>query len=118
MVYELLQDYFVLDNPASGFDLFLKIYGHIVHGHVLPLVSCLLVALRLLTLEKQTGGIQPIAIGKVIYWLITCTLVILIKDTFVDHVLIHTNLGWQCWVKTMVHGVRVMLDLHPKWVVL
>jgi hypothetical protein len=43
MVYELLQDYFVLDDSTSGFDLFLKMCEHIVHGHILPLISLLLV---------------------------------------------------------------------------
>jgi hypothetical protein len=44
MVYELLRDCFVLDDSASGFDFFFEICGHIVHGHVPPSISCLLVA--------------------------------------------------------------------------
>jgi hypothetical protein len=43
MVYELLQDCFVLDDSTSGFDLFLKICEYIAHGHVPPLVSLLFV---------------------------------------------------------------------------
>jgi hypothetical protein len=39
MVYELLQDYFVPDDFASDFDLFFKVCGDIVRGHVPPLVS-------------------------------------------------------------------------------
>jgi hypothetical protein len=50
-----------------------EICGHIACGHVLPLVSHLLVALAL---EKQARGVQPIVIGEVIYWLVTCTLAI------------------------------------------
>jgi hypothetical protein len=42
MVYELLRDYFVLDDYASVFDLFFKVCGHIVRGHVPPSISCLL----------------------------------------------------------------------------
>jgi hypothetical protein len=76
MVYELLLDYFVLHDFASGFDFFFEIRGHIACGHVLPLISHLLVALRLLALEKQARGVQPIAIGKVIYQLVTRTLAI------------------------------------------
>jgi hypothetical protein len=44
-VYELLQDYFVFDDFASGFAIFFEICKHIVCGHILPLVSHLLVAL-------------------------------------------------------------------------
>jgi len=85
MVYELLWDSFVHEDFVSGFDYFFEICKHIVHGHVPPSVSCLFVALQLLVLEKQAGGFQPIAIAKVIYWLITRTLVIQFKDTFVEH---------------------------------
>jgi hypothetical protein len=67
MVYELLLDCFVHHDFAFGFDFFLEICGNIVCGHVLPLVSCLLVALRLLALEKQAKGVQPITIREVIY---------------------------------------------------
>ncbi len=85
MVYELLQDYFVLDDSASGFDLFFEICKHIAHGHVLPSISRLFVASQLLALEKQAKGIRPITIGEVIYQLIGHTLVIQLKDTFVEH---------------------------------
>jgi hypothetical protein len=68
MVYELLQDCFVLDDFVNGFDFFfLEICRHIVHGHVLPSVSRLLVASWLLILEKQTGCVLPIVIGEMIY---------------------------------------------------
>jgi hypothetical protein len=36
MVYELLWNYFILDDFASGFDLFFKVCGHIVQNHVPP----------------------------------------------------------------------------------
>jgi hypothetical protein len=52
MVYELLWDCFVLNNFVGDFDLFLEICEHITCGHVPPLISHLLVALRLLLLEK------------------------------------------------------------------
>jgi hypothetical protein len=45
MVYELLHDYFVPSDFANGFDLFIEICEHIIRGHVLPLISCLLVTL-------------------------------------------------------------------------
>jgi hypothetical protein len=44
MMYELLQDYFILDDFGNGFDFFFEVCGHIAHGHVPPFVLCLLVA--------------------------------------------------------------------------
>ncbi len=41
MVYELLQDYFVLDDSTSGFNLFFEVCGHIAWVHVPPSLSCL-----------------------------------------------------------------------------
>ncbi len=44
MVYELLQDCFILDDYTScGFDLFFEICGRIACGHVPPTISHLLV---------------------------------------------------------------------------
>ncbi len=57
MVYELLRDCFVLDDFVNGFDLFFEICRHITHGHVPPSVSCLLVVLQLLALEKQARSV-------------------------------------------------------------
>jgi hypothetical protein len=45
MVYELLQDCFIPDDFANGFDFKIYTCGHIICGHVPPLVSCTLVAL-------------------------------------------------------------------------
>jgi len=58
-------------------------------------------------------------LGKVIYRLIARTLAIQFKDTFVKHFNSHqfeVAIASRCAI--VVHGVRVMLDLHPKWVVL
>jgi hypothetical protein len=77
------------------------------------------VTLRLLVLEKQTGNVQPIAIREVIYSLITRTLPIQLKNTFVEYFNPHqfkvATLGG---CEIMVHGVKVILDLHFNWVVL
>jgi len=51
MVYEFW-NCFVLDEFVSGFDFFFEICGHIAHGHVPPILSCLFIASRLLVLEK------------------------------------------------------------------
>jgi hypothetical protein len=89
MVYELLWNCFVCDDFDSGFDPFFLICEHIIRDHAPPVVSCLLVALWLLLLEKQIGGIWPIIIGEAIYWLVAHTLVIQFKDTFVEHLSPH-----------------------------
>ncbi len=52
-VYELLWNYFVPNDFASNFDLFLKICRHIAHGHVLPSISHMFVTSQLLVLDKQ-----------------------------------------------------------------
>ncbi len=56
---------------------------------------------------------------KVIYQLVVWTLDIQFKDILVEHFSSHqfgvTMLG-RC--ETMVHGVKVILYLHPGWVVL
>ncbi len=70
-------------------------------------------------LEEQFVNIRPIVIGEVTYCLVVHTLTIQFKDTIVKHfsphqfgVVIHDG------CETMIHGVRVMLDLHVNWVVL
>jgi hypothetical protein len=39
MVYVFLRDCFVLNDYVNGFDIFFEMCEHIIHGHVLPLVS-------------------------------------------------------------------------------
>jgi hypothetical protein len=36
MVYEFLQDYFVLDDLANGYNLFFEVCGYIAQSHVSP----------------------------------------------------------------------------------
>jgi hypothetical protein len=58
-------------------------------------------------------------IGKVIYHLIARTLVIYFKDTFAKHFSPHQfGVATSSRCETMVHGARVVLDLHLEWVVL
>jgi hypothetical protein len=47
--------------------LFFEICEHIVHGHIPPSISHMLITSQLLALEKQATNIQPITIGKAIY---------------------------------------------------
>jgi hypothetical protein len=44
MMYELLQDYFILNDFGNGFDILFKVCGNVAHGHVPPSVLCLFVA--------------------------------------------------------------------------
>jgi hypothetical protein len=58
-------------------------------------------------------------IRKVIYRLVAYTLVIEFKDTFAKHFNLHQfGVAMSSKCKTMVHGVRVVLNLHSEWVVL
>jgi len=52
VVYELLWNCFIINDPMSGFDLFFKVCGHIIQDHVPSSLSCLFFASHLLTLEK------------------------------------------------------------------
>ncbi len=119
MVYELLWYCFVLHDFTNGFDLFFKVCGHIVRGHIPPTILHLFSTSWLLALEKQYGGIRPIAISEVTYCSIAYTLVIQFKDTFIEHFNFHqfgvTTCG-RC--ETLVHSIWTMLNLHPNWVVL
>jgi hypothetical protein len=73
------------------------------------LVCCI----AIINFEKQTKGIWPIAIGEVIYQLVTHTLAIRFKDTFVEHFNPHQfGVATLNRCETMVHGIRAMLDLH------
>ncbi len=62
IMYELLRDCFFLDDSINDFDIIFEICEHIVHGHFLPSISCLFVALRLLALKKQIKNIRTIRI--------------------------------------------------------
>jgi len=52
VVYEFLWHCFVVNVSMSGFDLFFKVCGHIIQGHVPPSISCFLSTSQLLVLEK------------------------------------------------------------------
>jgi hypothetical protein len=52
MVYEILQNGFLPYDYVSGFNVFLEVCGHIVQGHVPPLILCLFFTFQLLMLKK------------------------------------------------------------------
>jgi hypothetical protein len=52
MVYELLQNYFVLNDLMNGFNLFFKVCGRIVRSHFPPLTSHLLFFILILNVGK------------------------------------------------------------------
>jgi hypothetical protein len=119
MVYEYLWNYFVLDDFASGFNLFFEVCGHIVWGHVPLSISHLLFAFWFLTLEKQFGGICPITISGVTYCLVAHILAIQFRDIFIEPFGPYQFGVVICGRKeTLVRSIWTMLDLHPNWVVL
>jgi hypothetical protein len=52
-------------------------------------VLCLLFASQFLALEKQFGGIHPIAIGEVTYCSVVHTLALQFRDIFAKHFNLH-----------------------------
>ncbi|KAL2608123.1 hypothetical protein R1flu_026696 [Riccia fluitans] len=119
MVFELLRDCFILEDLASGFDLLFDLCTHIALGRVSASTAYLLGASHLLTLEKPSGGVRPIAVGEVLYRLVARTLGFQFWETLADHFsplqfVVATRGGCE----TIIHGLRATLDLHPDWVVL
>jgi hypothetical protein len=51
-INELLWNYFILDDSISGFDLFLKICGHIIRDHIPFLILCLFFCISILNIGK------------------------------------------------------------------
>jgi hypothetical protein len=85
MLYELLWNCFVPIDYAMSFDLFFEICGHIVWGHVPPLILCLFSTSWLVLLENQSRAICPIRIGETTYCLIAHILTIQFKDILAEH---------------------------------
>jgi hypothetical protein len=70
-------------------------------------------------LEKQFGGICPIVINEVTYYLVVRTLAIQFKGTLVKHFsLYQVGVVTHGECETVVHGIQMMLDLHLNGVVL
>ncbi|KAL2649955.1 hypothetical protein R1flu_018083 [Riccia fluitans] len=119
MVFELLRDCFTLEDPASGFDLLFDLCTHIAQGRVSPSMAYLLGASRLLALEKPSGDVRPIAVGEVLYQLVARTLGFQFWEAFADHFSpLQFGVATRGGCKTIIHGLRTTLDLHPDWVVL
>jgi hypothetical protein len=66
-----------------------KVCGHIIWGHVPPLVSHFFFASWFLKLEKQSKNTCPIAINEVTYYLIACTMANQFRDTLMEHFIPH-----------------------------
>ncbi|KAL2628561.1 hypothetical protein R1flu_013247 [Riccia fluitans] len=79
----------------------------------------LLGASCLLALEKASGGVQPIAVGEVLYRLVAYSLGFQFRETLVDHFSpLQFGVAMHGGCETIIHGLRATLDLHPGWVCL
>jgi hypothetical protein len=67
MVFEHLWDLFDPKDSTSGFSQLILVCFYVDVRHILGSIAKALSAMRLLTLAKPFGGIQPIVVGKVLY---------------------------------------------------
>ncbi|KAL2611673.1 hypothetical protein R1flu_023365 [Riccia fluitans] len=119
MVFELLHDCFTPEDPASGFNLLFDFCTHSAQGRVSPSTAYLLGASRLLDLEKPSGGVRPIVVGEVFYRLVARTFGFQFREALADHFSpLQFDVATHGGCKTIIHGLRAILDLHPDWVVL
>jgi hypothetical protein len=73
----------------------------------------------LLTLAKPSGGIRPIAVGEVLYLLVSRTFCLQFNGAFIIHLSPHQfGVAIRGGYEGIVHGIQVTLDVHPNWVVL
>jgi hypothetical protein len=89
MVYEYLSGCFIPNDPSSRF---LKLFQAVVvvaRGDVFRSMAPVLGVNILLAMVKDTGGIYPIAIGKVFLQLINCSIVLQFQGPFQKHLSLH-----------------------------
>jgi hypothetical protein len=70
-------------------------------------------------MAKDTWGLHLIAIGKVFFRLINCSIILQFQGSFQKHLSPHqfkvlTPRGYE----TIPFGIRALLDLHPDWVLM
>jgi hypothetical protein len=80
MVFEHLQDFFNLEDLASGFLQLFQLCFHIVKGHIPLQIAHDFGAACLLT-TKPLSGVHPIAVGGALYRFISRDLCIQFHDT-------------------------------------
>jgi hypothetical protein len=88
-------------------------------GHFLGSIVHVLGAIRLLVLAKSSGGIKLIAVAEVLCQLVNKVLCFQLWDVFSFHLSFHqfgVVIKGRCEV--VVHIIRVVLNVHPDWVVL
>jgi hypothetical protein len=76
MVYEHLSRCFIPEDPYSRFLKLFQIVAVIAAGHILRLVALVLGVNKLLAMEKDIGGLCPIAIGEVFFQLFSHSIVL------------------------------------------
>ncbi|KAL2651228.1 hypothetical protein R1flu_019356 [Riccia fluitans] len=119
MVFEFLYNCFIPEDPASGFDLLFDLCTHIAQGRLSAPTAYPPGASRLLSLEKPSRGVQPIAEGEVLYRLVARSLGFQFWEALADHFSpLQFGMAARGGCETIIHGLRAILDLHPDWVFL
>jgi hypothetical protein len=119
IVFEHLQNLFDLEDSTNAFPQLFQVCSHVVMNHIPMPIVWVFGATKLLALAKSFEGIHLIVVGEVLYQLVNKTLFLQFCDTFFIHLLFHhfsmANKG-RC--EAVVHGIWIILNIHPNWVVL
>lgn len=89
IVFEHLWDVFNLKEFANNFIHLHQLNSHVAMDHFLGSIVHILGATKLLTLAKPSGGIKPIAMGKVFYQLVNGALCLQLQYVFSYNLLSH-----------------------------
>jgi hypothetical protein len=69
----------------SGFLELFQVVAVGARGDILRSVALMMGASRLLVIAKDIGGIRPIAVGKVFFRLISCSIILQLEGPFYKH---------------------------------
>ncbi len=88
--------------------------SYVVTRYIPKSIAKALDVVNLIALAKFFGGIRPITISKVFYWLVSKTFCLQFHNAFVIHLSSHQfGVVVRGGYETMVHNIQTALDVHP-----